>query len=146
MRLDGKFKGRLINSKTGEITCWEKHNKITQSGFNWIGAIMSTVNNRPAPITHIAFGTDSSETTSETTALGNEVYRAPVTAAWDSTENKLTFTGSIPVNSGVEASIAEAGLFNAETGGVLFDRAFFTPKGIDANLSFDYEFEITVTP
>lgn len=145
MRFSGKFIGKLTNHKTGEITQWEKHNMVVQAGFNWIAQLLSNAITRPMAITHIAFGTGTTTTTSNMTALEAEVYRSTVTASWDGTTRELTFTGSIPTMSNLNTNISEVGLFNAGTGGVMFDRATFSPKGIDNNMSFDYTFIITIT-
>ena len=145
MRMSGKFRGRLVNHKTGEIICWEKHNKVVKAGFNWVASLMSDAAVRMAPISHIAFGTGSNVTVDSMIALENEVYRAPVTSNWNETTRELTFTGSIPKQSGLSVNITEVGLFNAEAGGTMFDRATFSPKGIDEDLSFDYTFIITIT-
>ena len=141
----GTFRGRLVNHRTGEITCWEKHNMIVKGGFDWIAQLMSNTTNRSPAISHIAFGTGTESTTYNMSRLVNEVYRGEVTSSWDDTTRELTFTGSIPQMSGLNASIAEVGLFNAASGGIMFDRANFTPKGIDNDMSFDYTFTITIT-
>lgn len=145
MRMSGVFTGKLINTKTGEIICWEKHNKIVKNGFDWVADLMSNTSNRSNAITHMAFGTGSTTTTYNMSALENEVARYPVTATWDATTRKLTFSGSIPQGSGLNYNITEVGLFNAATGGVMFDRATFLPKGIDDNMYFNYNFTITLS-
>ena len=145
MRMSGKFYGRLYNEKTGEIICWEKHNKIVKAGFDWVASLMSDLSVRSAPISYIAFGTGSGTTVDSMIALQSEVYRAPVTASWNDQTRELTFVGSIPKQSGLSANITEVGLFNAEAGGTMFDRATFTPKGVDQDMSFEYTFVITLT-
>lgn len=145
MKFSGKFIGTITNHKTGEIFQWEKHNMVVQAGFNWVAQLLSNATTRPMAITHIGFGTGTTTTTSNMTALVNEVYRASVTSSWDPITRELTFSGSIPTLSGLNVSISEVGLFNAETGGVMFDRATFSPKGIDDQMSFDYNFIITLT-
>lgn len=145
MNLKGKFRGTLTNHKTGEITCWEKSNMVVKSGFDWIAGLMSNKTNRSPAISHIAFGTGAEETTYNMTRLVNEVYRTEVESSWNDETRELTFVGFIPQNSGLSANIAEVGLFNAVSAGIMFDRAFFTPKGIDENLSFEFTFTITLT-
>ena len=145
MKLTGTFKGQIYNHKTNSITCWEKHNMIVAAAFDWVASLMSNTANRPSAITHIAFGEGTTTTNYNMTTLEDEVYRARVTPSWDAATRKLTFTGAIPVNSGIEANITEVGLFTAETGGVMFDRATFSEKGIDNNTSFTYNFIITIT-
>lgn len=145
MNLSGKFKGKLINHRTGEIVCWEKHNMVVKGGFDWIAGLMSNTTSRSPAISHIAFGTGTTSTTYNMTRLVNEVYRAEATATWDDTNRELTFSGTIPEMSGLNVSIAEVGLFNAAIDGVMFDRANFTPKGIDNDMSFEYNFIITIT-
>lgn len=145
MRLTGKFRGTLTNHKTGEITCWEKSNMVVKSGFDWVAGLMSNKINRSSAISHIAFGTGAEETAYNMTGLVNEVYRTEVSSTWKSDTKELVFVGSIPQQSGLKVSIAEVGLFNASTGGTMFDRAYFSPKGIDNDLSFEYTFTITLT-
>ena len=145
MRLTGKFKGTLINHKTGEIQCWEKSNMVVKGGFDWVAGLMSNKSNRSPAISHIAFGTGTDKTTFNMTRLVNEVYRAEVTSTWNESTRELTFIGSIPQQSGLNVNISEVGLFNAASAGVMFDRAYFSPKGIDNDLSFQYTFTITLT-
>jgi hypothetical protein len=145
MNLSGKFYGQIINHRTGEITCWEKHNMIVKSGFDWIANLMSNKTSRSPAISYLAFGTDGSETTYNMTRLGAEVYRTEIEGVWDASTRELTFTGSIPQKSGLSVSIAEVGLFNAASSGVMFDRAYFSAKGIDDDMSFNYTFTITIT-
>lgn len=145
MNIKGKFKGTLTNHKTGEILCWEKTNMVVKSGFDWIAGLMSNKTNRSPAISHIAFGTGTEETTYNMTRLVNEVYRSEVTSTWNEATRELTFVGSIPQQSGLNVSIAEVGLFNAASAGVMFDRAYFSPKGVDDDLSFEYTFTITLT-
>lgn len=143
MKFSGTFKGRIYNTKTGEITCWEKHNAITTAGFNWVVDLLAS-STRPAPIGYIGFGTGTAATTVGMTTLQNEIYRAPVTHTWNAGTKELSFTGSIPVNTSINANITETGLFTEETGGVMFDRAFFSAKGVDPTTSFEFEFVITI--
>lgn len=146
MKISGRFKGKLTNVKTGEIICWEKHNKVVQAGFNWIASLMSDKTVRQMAITHIAFGTGTTVTDNTMIALEHEVYRAEVTPSWNPQTRELTFSGTIPQMSGLTNTyITEVGLFNAEVAGMMFDRATFSPKGIDENLAFDYNFIITIT-
>lgn len=145
MKLSGHFYGKLINHRTGEVICWDKSNMVVQSGFNWIANLMMNKVNRSMAITHIAFGTGTSTTTSSMTTLEKEVYRAEVTAEWDQNTRELVFSGEIPTGSGLELNITEVGLFNADVNGTLFDRATFSPKGIDNDTSFTYHFKITLT-
>lgn len=145
MIFSGVFKGRITNHRTGEITYWEKHNLVVKGGFDWIADLMSNATTRSPAISHIAFGTGTESTTYNMTRLVNEVYRSQVTATWNDSTRTLVFTGSIPEMSGLNVSIAEVGLFNASSAGIMFDRANFTPKGIDNDMSFDYSFNITIT-
>ena len=145
MKFKGRFKGTTLNHKTGEILTWEKDNMITQVGLNYVSDLFTQTGARPAPITHIAFGSGSTPTTKDMTSLETEIFRASVATKWEPIEGVLTFTGKIPVQSGISANITEAGLFNSESGGVMFDRVVFKPKGIDPDLEFIYEFTLTIT-
>lgn len=145
MNFSGVFKGKIINHKTGEITCWEKHNRIVKGGFDWIADIMSNVTNRGNALSYIAFGDGANATDYNMTTLQNELGRYSVTSSWDDETRKLTFTGTLPQGSGIVANITEAGLFNAAQGGIMFDRATFLPKGVDYDSSFTYSFTIILS-
>lgn len=145
MKIHGKFKGTLTNHRTGEIFCWEKSNMVVKGGFEWLAGLMSNKTNRSSAISHIAFGTGADETTYNMNRLVNEVYRSEVTSSWNADTRELSFTGSIPQQSGLNVNICEVGLFNAPTSGMMFDRAYFSPKGIDDDLSFEYTFTIILT-
>lgn len=145
MNLSGVFKGKIVNHKTGEIICWEKHNKIVKGGFDWVADIMSNVTNRGNALSYIAFGDGTSTTTYNMTTLQNELGRYVVTSSWDDENRVLTLTGTLPQGSGIVANITEVGLFNAAQDGVMFDRATFLPKAVDNESSFTYSFEITLS-
>lgn len=145
MRISGTFKGRLVNTETGEIICWEKHNKMVKGGFDWIANVMSNQTNRASAMSHIAFGTGGDTTTYTMTSLQNEVARYPSTVTWNSETRELAFTGRIPQNAGVNASITEVGIFNANTGGVMLDRATFLPKGVEDSTYLEYTFVISIS-
>lgn len=145
MRIHGTFKGRLVNIKTGEITCWEKHNKMVKTGFTWIANVMSNQTNRANAMSHMAFGTNGDTTTVAMTSLRNEVARYPVTSTWDADAQELTFVGRIPQNAGLNTTICEVGLFNASAGGTMLDRATFLPKGIEDSSYLEYSFVISIS-
>ena len=145
MRFSGVFKGKIVNHKTGEITCWEKHNRIVSGGFSWLADIMSNTTNRGMALSYIAFGDGTNTTSYNMTGLQNELCRYSVTSTWDSETRKLTLTGTIPQGSDIEADITEVGLFTAAENGTMFDRATFLPKTIDSSSSFTYSFIITLS-
>lgn len=146
MKFSGTFKGKITNYRTGEIICWEKHNKVVKGGFDWLADCMSNVTNRNNAISFIAFGTGDAVTTYNMATLQQEVARYPVTSSWNSETRELSFTGAIPQNSGLGTiNITEVGLFNAPQDGVMFDRATFLPKGIEEATGFEYTFVITLS-
>lgn len=128
MKLDGVFFG-IIKHKDGTTESWRKHNLITKAGYEFVIKSMFETNNRPAPLAYIALGSGLTPTTDDMTALENEVIRVPAIWEWHPEEKSCHVSAQLPEGSSFEVS--EAGLFNAATGGVMFDRATFKTKGVD---------------
>lgn len=67
------------------------------------------------PITHMAFGTGTTDPTENDTALQYEVIRVPVTLGTQPTDTTLVYVGTIPENSAADgAVITEAAIFDSE--------------------------------
>ena len=102
---------------------------IVDSGWNFIINSMFQQNNRPFPLSYIALGNGQTATTAQMTALENEIIRVPATWEVDETGRSVALTAQMTVQEPLQ--ISEAGIFNAETGGIMFDRVTFSPKGLD---------------
>lgn len=128
MLIKGTFHG-LIIKKDGTTVSWNKDNMIVDSGWNFIINSMFQQNNRSFPLSYIALGNGQTATTAQMTALENEIIRVPATWEVDETGRSVALTAQMTVQEPLQ--ISEAGIFNAETGGIMFDRVTFSPKGLD---------------
>lgn len=141
LKFKGKFSCNIIK-KNGETLSWQKDNMITLSGYAFIMSSMFETNNRPAPLQYIAFGSGTTPTDSTMTSLENELVRVPAEWSWDPDAKVVTLTADFEVTDPM--IITEAGIFNASSGGIMFDRVTFSPKGIDETDTMEPVFEISV--
>lgn len=140
-----KIKGRFscnVQKADGTTICWQKDNMIVDGGYEFLLNSMFEKNNRPYPISYIAFGSGSTATTSNMTALENEVIRVPAEWEWKPEQRVVSVYATITITDPIV--ISEAGLFNAETGGIMFDRVTFTAKGLDETDIAEPVFDISV--
>ncbi len=100
------------------------------------------------PISHIAIGTGSNAVTSADMALGSEVFRKelkPVDASQhltntDDNRRKVLLSAELDFAE-ANGPLTEAGLFNAESGGVMYNRVVFPTvnKTVDFKLTLIWE-------
>lgn len=141
MKIKGRFSCSVIK-KDGSTFAWQKDNMIVDSGYNFLIQAMFETNNRPYPISYIAFGKGSSTTTADMTALEDEITRIPAVWTWNPETRVASISAEYTPSEPVV--ISEAGLFNAQTGGVMFDRVTFSEKGIDETDMAKPIFDISV--
>lgn len=148
-----KLKGHFIlehrNSDGELLNKVEKDNIIVKLGYDDLlrCAFDGNVGTRPDAFAWIALGTNQTTPADDDAILGAEHTRqsAQYTVSdyptTDYCEIATTFTGVIGA-----PDIAEAGLFNALSGGVMFDRVIFTPIPISDADSLTTTFQISVGP
>jgi hypothetical protein len=141
MQIKGRFSCN-VRKADGTTLCWQKDNMIVDSGYEFLMTSMFEKNNRPYPISYIAFGSGSTPTSADMTALENEVVRVPAEWTWNPEERVVSVFATVTISEPV--IITEAGLFNAETEGVMFDRVTFTAKGLDETDIAEPVFDISV--
>jgi hypothetical protein len=141
MKIKGRFSCNIIKAD-GTTVSWQKDNMIVNSGYEFLMTSMFEKNNRPYPISYIAFGSGSNPTTADMTALENEVIRVPAEWRWDPEAKVVSVYATVTITEPV--IITEAGLFNAETEGVMFDRVTFIAKGLDETDIAEPVFDISV--
>lgn len=132
---DLDIKGRLIlqkrnavNEILAEIAV---NNSIVLTGRDLVAKLF--IHEAIAPISHVAVGTGTAEVKPNTdTQLNNELFRKAITKI-DPTQNltttsdgkkKVTITAELDFNE-ANGALTEAGLFNADTGGVMYNRVKF---------------------
>lgn len=71
-------------------------------------------------VTHMAFGTGTTNPISSNTGLNTEVYRIALESSTkDTTNNQYTFVGRLPLPQANGSTIVEVGLFNSSSGGTM---------------------------
>lgn len=100
-----------------------KHNLITNKGYDFLcNAFANTT--RPNPMKYIAVGSDTVAPRVTDIALGREVVRQQAEFSHATNTNFLTLGTTLDAGVATGA-LTEAGIFNASTGGDLFDRVTF---------------------
>ena len=141
MKIKGRFSCNVIKAD-GTTFGWQKDNMIVNSGYEFLMTSMFEKNARPAPIGYIAFGNGTTTTNADMTALENELVRIPAEWSWDPEARVVSVFATLTVTEPM--IVSEAGLFNAETGGIMFDRVTFTEKGLDETDIAEPIFDISV--
>lgn len=127
-----------------EETIEQGHNLITTAGFNMLIQSLINTSNRPAVLGYIAIGTGTTAASATQTSLVTENKRKAGTWSW--TSGSDTFTISTTWDRGqVTAKITEGGVFNASSGGTMFDRIVFeTPFQGASDIQYTQHFEFQV--
>lgn len=100
-----------------------KHNLITSAGYDFLSDCMCNAT-RPAPLKYIAVGSGTTEPVMEDTTLETEVLRK--LCDYSHVEgNAYLALGSTLEPGEATGALTEAGILNASTDGVLFDRIVF---------------------
>lgn len=142
-----KLKGTgraILTYPDGHKEVHEKHNLITTVGYDTLIGSLIKSTSRPNPLSHVAIGTGTTASAVSQTTLVNETNRGAGTWTWSS--GSKTFTISCAFARGtVSGNISEGGVFNASTGGSMFDRCVFTnPIPVTSEIQYTQEFEFEV--
>lgn len=145
-----KIKGTARTTLTyddGRVETFEDHNMIVTSGFDFLISSLINSQNRPDALGYIALGTGTTAANASQTALVSQ-YSTRKQGTWSWTAGSKVFTitanwskGAIPAGT----TITEGGVFNASTGGTMFDRIVFsTPFAGSSDVQFTQQFEFEV--
>lgn len=142
-----KLKGlarAILRHDDGRVETYETHNMIVTTGFDLVIKSITGVGGRPDVLSHIAVGTGTTSSAASQTSLISEVARNAGTWNWNQGSSKFTISTTFPKGS-VTALITEGGVFNAASGGVMFDRVVFeTPFQGASDITYTQEFEFEV--
>lgn len=145
------MKGRLTLQKrsvTNEIIeVIEVDNSIVLTGRDLVAKLF--INEPIAPISYVALGTDDTDVNPATdNALKAELFRKKINnidptqhlAVTNENKKKVTITTDLDFNE-ANGALTEAGLFNADSGGVMYNRVVFLPinKTSDFKLTLIWE-------
>ena len=134
----------ILTHDDGRVEVIEDHNMIMNGGFDLLIGSLIKSSDRPNPLTHIAIGTGSTATAATQTALVSETYRKAGTWSWNSGSKTFTITASWSRGQ-VTGTIKEGAVFNASSGGTMFDRIVFsTPFTGASDIQYTQQFEFEV--
>ncbi len=135
----------LLAKPTGEVEVVHKDNIIVNGGFDFVADAIGNSASRPGVMGWIAVGTGSTAAAAATqTALVTEIKRNAATYAHTAGTKVFTFTASYAAGDATGA-LTEAGVFNAATAGIMFDRVVFpvVNKGVDDSLTAVFTFTMS---
>ena len=133
--------GKLYDKDGNLKQMFVKHNLITDAGFKFLVDCMAN-ETRPAAMRYIAVGSGTASPVSGNTALGAEMLRKKCNYSYVS-PNKY-FSYNVTFNAGeATGAITEAGIFNASSGGTLFDRVTFPVINKGALDIYNIDFTLT---
>ena len=144
-KLQIKGTARAILTHTdGRVEVIEDHNMIMNGGFDLLISSLINSSNRPNPLGYIAIGRGTTATAATQTALVNEAYRKAGTWSWNAGTKTFTITASWATGA-VTGNITEGAVFNASSGGTMFDRIVFsTPFAGASDIQYTQQFEFEV--
>ena len=143
-------RGRLTVQKTDArntlIETIHVHNSIVLSGRDLIAKLF--VKEPIEPVSHVAVGTGSTPVQAADDKLANEIFRKPIApvdpsqniTTTDANKRKVTITAELAF-ADANATLTEAGLFNAASNGVMYNRVVFPAinKTTDFKLTLIWE-------
>lgn len=143
MNLDGVLT-LTLESKNGEVTTFQKHNMIVNTGFDFVCDAMGKATSRPAAMGYIGIGSGTTEAAATQTELVSELKR--IASTYAHTAGTKVFTVSAKFDAGVgTGAITEAGVFNAKASGIMLDRVVFPVinKGAEDTLTAQFTFTLS---
>lgn len=143
MKLDGVLT-LTLKKADGQVTTFQKHNMIVNTGFDFVCDAMGKATSRPAPMGYIGVGSGATNVSATQTELASELKR--IASTYNHTTGTKVFTVSAKFDAGVATgAITEAGVFNAATSGVMLDRVVFPVinKGADDTLTAQFTFTLS---
>lgn len=125
--------GLMVNVKievhdaaTGELLHEQAHhNLVVDAGLNLLRDWLD--GDAPTPPSHLAVGTGSTAPAASQTALVAEVHRLAITQKVGTVSKVQTYKTYLPSTAANGSTLAEAGLFNASSGPVMFARTLISP-------------------
>lgn len=115
-----KLTGHVTVAVNDEVV-QEIPNLVVTAGKGYVASRMK--DDSASAMSHMAVGTDNSAAAAGDTALGTESGRVALTSTTVS-DNVITYVATFPAGTAT-ATLVEAGVFNASSGGTLLCRTVF---------------------
>lgn len=142
LKMIGKMTA-ILKKADGSKEIYVHNNLITQVGFDFIANAIGKSSSRPDVMSYIAVGTGTTAADVADTTLETEIARAAATYAHVTGEMTFEFQADFGAGVGTGA-ITEAGVLNAASSGILFDRVVFAAINKLAGDSLTQKFEFTM--
>lgn len=133
-----------LYKKDGSVITRVKPNLITEVGFDFIADALCKSASRPGVLSHIAIGDDNTAADATDTALANELARGAATYSHVAGADSFTLQADFAAGTGT-GTLVEAGVLNASSAGVLFDRVVFSALSKEAGDALTQRFEFTMS-
>lgn len=143
-----KFKGFFqakLRKADGSVIEYEKQNLVVDVGVDFICDAMAKPSSRPNVLSHIAIGEGNTAANAADTELETELDRNAATYAHNTGDTFFTMEATFGAGEGT-GDVTEAGLLNAASTGILFNRVVFSAIPKEASDTLDITFTITFTP
>jgi hypothetical protein len=134
----------ILRHADGDIETTHQDNIIVNVGFDFIADAIGKAVSRPGVMGYIALGTGTTAAAATQSTLVTELDRNAATYAHTAGTKTFTFTADFLAGDATGA-ITEAGVFNAATAGIMFDRVVFpvVNKGVDDSLTAVFTFTMS---
>lgn len=133
----------VLQRADGSCMASRKSNMVLNGGIDFLCNAFGS-SSRPAIMNYIAVGSGTTAVVAADTKLVTEILRKTATYAHTANTTKLTLQTTFNAGEATGA-IAEAGICNASTGGIFFDRVAFPVINKGASDVLTVTFEITLT-
>lgn len=134
----------VLQKKDGACIASRHNNMVLNGGIDFLCNAFGAGSARPSAMSHIAVGTGTTAVAAGDTKLVSELLRNA--ASYSHSAGTTKFTIQTTFNAGeATGAITEAGICNASSGGIFFDRVTFPVINKGASDVLTVTFEITLT-
>jgi hypothetical protein len=123
----------------------EQDNLIVNLGYDLVLDSAFNVSGRPLPASYIAIGSGSTAPTATEQTLVTQIDTREIASFTPSGYPGTAFCKLSYEFSGIDNTIAEAGLFTAASSGIMFDRVTFAGIPVTSGDSVTATFTITIS-
>lgn len=134
----------VLQRKGGACIASRHNNMVLNSGIDFLCNAFGAGSARPSAMSHIAVGTGTTAVSAGDTKLVSELLRKAASYSHSAGTTKLTIQTTFNAGEATGA-ITEAGICNASSGGIFFDRVTFPVINKGASDVLTVTFEITLT-
>lgn len=144
MRLKGEMNA-ILRKPDGRVRNFHEENLVVDGGIDFLAAALANSSSRPNVLSHIAIGNGGTAVDAGDTALDNELARQAATYGHSAGDSSFTMAATFGAGVGT-GDVVEAGVVNAASGGILFNRVTFSAIPKEAADTLEITFTFTFTP